>query len=785
MAEWVRIFSNRIWLGAAVLLLLCNLGLYAREQSSQAGGSVHAYSEYTNQWMQALSEVSPEEGLALLEQENQTLQGWNAARLLAQMEAGQGQVDDELLSRYRTQYDNFDAMFQAVRDGTAPAQDIAAQKAVTRWMDRLTYQMNYDEFLSSISSQADVIRRNPLFSDPHTFVYRNADKTETDYLSTRDAALKLQPGDVVTSIMKNRTSVIFSLCLMVVSITLILEPKRLGLETLERSCINGRCAVTGWRIGAIAMSAAIAAFLMQGGMLLLGTLLYRQPLFLDAPAQSILFFQRWAAPATVGGVLLWYFLFSAAGLCAVGLLLWLALSKLPSLPLGLTVYGAILLLEFYWLKQYDVNDALYPLSGFNIFRLLLPAEAAGRYLNYDLLGFPVRERTLLLAVSAVLIFACAAAALISAHFSRGTRQNGAVFKVLPRRGRSKRAYLSRHPKSVLVYEWQKLLLYCGGVLFLGVCGVLLMSQTPPPAASNMQQVQLAQYISTYTGPVDEAVLVQIRSVRQEEKQIYAESLEDDSKAAFWEYYAARCWALDELCARYEELLDMQAAGHDDLQLLDDQPFERIYGGSGTDFRLVSACVSLLALCLTIPGVFWLERNHGMELLLHSTAAGRTRLWRWKAVLALCVSIGIWLIWSGYELFQFRSLGGSWDACPANADSLFYWDSHLGSTPLLVYLIGFYAFRLVGLLSAASVTLWISSRLPAMLPAAGISALVLLVPVLLTQLGAPSLEYVSWAAKLAGDGLAVRWADVLCFGVWTVLGITALVASRHQWLRYRG
>ena len=97
------------------------------------------------------------------------MQGWNAARLLAQMEAGQGQVDDELLSRYRTQYDNFDAMFQAVRDGTAPAQDIAAQKAVTRWMDRLTYQMNYDEFLSSISSQADVIRRNPLFSDPHTF----------------------------------------------------------------------------------------------------------------------------------------------------------------------------------------------------------------------------------------------------------------------------------------------------------------------------------------------------------------------------------------------------------------------------------------------------------------------------------------------------------------------------------------------------------------------------------------------------------------------------------------
>lgn len=149
MSEWKRIFLNRIWLGTAALSLLFSLVIYATAQSSRVGSSVLAYREHTNQWTQILSVVSPEDGLALLERENQTLQGWNTARMLVQLEEWQGQIDEEILNRYREQYENLDEMLHAVRSETAPELDIAVQESVARWIDRIVYQMGYAEFWCS------------------------------------------------------------------------------------------------------------------------------------------------------------------------------------------------------------------------------------------------------------------------------------------------------------------------------------------------------------------------------------------------------------------------------------------------------------------------------------------------------------------------------------------------------------------------------------------------------------------------------------------------------------
>ena len=208
MSEWKRIFLNRIWLGTAALSLLFSLVIYATAQSSRVGSSVLAYREHTNQWTQILSVVSPEDGLALLERENQTLQGWNTARMLVQLEEWQGQIDEEILNRYREQYENLDEMLHAVRSETAPELDIAAQESVARWIDRLVYQMGYAEFVQSVSTQAAAIRRSPMFSDSNTFVYRNADRTEADYLSTTEIHLKLLPGDVIESVMENHGNMV-------------------------------------------------------------------------------------------------------------------------------------------------------------------------------------------------------------------------------------------------------------------------------------------------------------------------------------------------------------------------------------------------------------------------------------------------------------------------------------------------------------------------------------------------------------------------------------------------
>lgn len=780
MREWRRIFLSRAWLGAAAMLLVCTVGVYIQVQADGLPCSVSAYAAYTRQWEETLSGLSVEEGLAALEAEDTERMGWSMARFVIQQEENGAAGDEELLAHLREQYPGFDEKLQAVREGTAPENDVAALTAVERWIQRLTYLSGYAGYIETVSEQAGLIAGSPLY-DETSFTVRNAAKTEADFLATAGVALEAASDDVLLSLVEDQTGLVFGLCLMAVAVVLILEPRRLGLEAVERSCANGRTRLAGWRIGAVALAAAAATLLVRGGQLLTGMLLYRQPLRLGLAVQYSSFFQSWGAPDTVGGFLVWYFLFSAAGLCLAGLLFWAALSRLHSLPLGLVLCCGVLLLEYRWFQSYGINDAYYPLAGYNIFHLLSPGEIAGRYLNYDLFGLPVRERVVLALVIAGLIGAFAAVQLLSAHFARGRRRGGALSRMCQRLAQRLRGL--RRPKPVWAYEGRKLLVYSGGLLFLAVAVLFLWTLRTPSAVQSQEEALLTGYVQQYAGPLEEATLAEIAGAGDQADQDYAGALSGGTDSATLAYYAARCWALEALEERYETLLSMRAAGAEGLALVDELPLERVYGETGADLRLQGACAALLALCLILPGAFSLESRHKTRLSLLSTPGGRDRLWRGKALLSLGVTALIWLAWSLRETLLFFQIGGSWALYQVSAASLFYWDEGLGGLPLGGYLAAFYGLRLLGLLAASCLALWISARLPALLPAAGVGAMALLLPALLTRLGVPALKNVSWALWLAADGMRPGWMELACLAVWAVLGASALAASRHQWRRY--
>lgn len=783
MRELRRVFANRIWLGVTAALLVCCLALYVQQQREQLGCPVSDYVKYNNQWYVTLSQLSWGEGLDALNRAQTAQLGWSAARFYVQMEEGDASLDEEMLAHYQETYPDFDQQLQAVREGTDPQDDGAAYTAATRWLDRLTYLSGYGEKVEGVVAQAQLIQSNPFFSTPGTFTYRNADKTRADYQSAAEVKLEPTRDDVLVSLMENRTALVFALCLMGVTVVLLLEPRRLGLEGVERSCARGRTVVALWRTGALALSAVVATLLFQGGVLAAGLTLYRQPIVLDAPVQSISLLQSWAAPTSVGGFLVWCFAMTAAGLWAAGLLLWLVLSRLRSLPLGLVLCGGVLLVEYHWFDSYQVNDALYPLAGFNLFRLLCPACVAGRYLNYDLLGYPVRERVVLAVVLAGLVAGCITVALLSAHFAKGGARRSLLRRVVDRL--MQRLHQSARPRPLWVYEARKLLFYSGGLLFLSAAAFLLWKLETPPSQQGMAETLLTEYVQSYQGPLSQNTWAVISRESERADQAYAQALEAEVDGMTLEYYAARSWALDTLEQRYTQLLEMEQAGVDGLALVDEQPFESIFGDTGEGLRTQGAVVVLLGLCLLVPGCFVLESRCGMGLSLWSTPRGRTRLWRSKAGLALALTVLLWLAWTGRELSLFAQLGGRWEMVrDISGQSLFFWNEGVGSFSIWVYMVAFYALRLLGLISACGVVLAVSARMPSLLPAAGVSSGVLLLPALLAQLGAGLLGVVSWVEWLAGSGLDMTGQKAGCATLWLVLGTAALGLSQYQWRRYR-
>lgn len=776
MREGRRILLSRVWLGVLALLLLCHAGLFLRTQSERVGGSLSAYAEETRHWGGILSALPTETGAALLDKSLQSVESWNAAWEYNYNDV----IDDSWAESFREEYPDFDDKVRAIQLGAEVENGREEANALIAWQERLTYQSGYADDIASVAAQAQRIRSNPLFARSGSFDFRNAERTEADYSSIADVPLTLTADDAVNAYLNDNSALIFSLCLMIVTVVLILEPRRLGMEQVERSAANGRSVLTLWRLGTVALSALIAALAMQGSSLLLGVAAYRQPLDLSVSIQSFAFFRHWTAKTTLGGFLLWHILFRWAGLALAGLLFWLLLARIRSLPVGLVVCGGVLLLEYHWFSSYGVNDAGYPLASYNIFHLLAPEALAGRYLNYNFFGYPVRERTLMAVVLGLLLALSAGALLATAHWARGARRLNFLARLIQRVGEKLRS--KRRPRPLWLYEARKALIYCGGIVLLCAASAFVWTRPVPVNYQGREEALLTQFVQLYAGDLSTETYDEISEKRVQADAEYKKAANSDSLTL--EYMAARSSALEQLQERYHDLLTRQAAGERNLKLVDEQPLERIYGYTGQSFRLSCACAVLLGLCLTMPGFFSIEQRNGMNLTLLSAARGRRTLWHKKAAVALGCTVFLWLMWTARELWLLHGIGIRWDSLAAAGSSIGYWDAGLNALPLWLDLVLFYLLRLAGLLGAWGGILWLSAHLPALLSAGGIGAAVLLLPALLSLTGAAWLEKLSWASALAGDGLSFRWSKLIWLVLWLAAGAAGAVLSEKRWRRER-
>ena len=85
-------------------------------------------------------------------------------------------------------------MVAAVRDGTAPAEDVAGSIALEQWETRLAYLSGYGDSVAAVTEQAERIRSNPLFASSGSFDWRNAALTAGDYAPMADIPLEVAAG---------------------------------------------------------------------------------------------------------------------------------------------------------------------------------------------------------------------------------------------------------------------------------------------------------------------------------------------------------------------------------------------------------------------------------------------------------------------------------------------------------------------------------------------------------------------------------------------------------------
>lgn len=772
MEEIKRVVFRQQWIIVAILLLVGNLCLYMQQQADTLGVPLYHYDACRDAWRDRLSGLAdPGDWLAQTQAQRKEYAAWDAACFLAE---DPGEIDPYYLEKYP----DIQKKIQAVQAGRFPGVSPEARAALQRWEEQLTERAEYTAEIDRIVEQAEQIQSNPLFAKKGSFAYRNAGKTAADYLAIKNDLTGLYITDTETSVIGYQANILFHIGFLFYTVIRMLQPLANGVEPLLRTTANGRRPLALARVVILLLSAVTCVVASVGGQLLLGSILYRQAPNWSLPAQCVSALQNWTVPATVGGFFAWFCAVQIGGVFVVGLCLWLVLSHVRAPQRGIFLLALCFLGEYVLFRAYEINDAGYWLSSYNIFHLLSVQTIAQRYLNYNVLGFPVGERT---AVLVLLLLLAVALSLLT---------------ILPRRGEGKLApgrlagltKLFAHRKrrrllSSAGYEWKKLCLLSAGAVFLLAGLILLWKNEPDPIVKGQREALYTDYVDRYAGSVSEGGLGAISAERESAEADYLQIRQGQADERLLAYHEARCWALSALERRYQELLSLADEGIENVCLVNEDPYDRIYGEHGGPFRERSAAIVLAVFCLTVPLLFSIETRSGIKPLLFTTVGGRKQLWRRKMAIAFWLLLATSLIWSLYDAYLCRSIGGSSGLLAANAAGFSWYSPGQSQCAVIWYILRFGAERFFILLAATAVIWLVSAFFEQYLTALGISAALLFAPALLDKLGISILGPVSCIAWLAKSAHSVPLYGFLLIGAGCLA--SALVSGYISTRRWRG
>ena len=160
-------------------------------------------------------------------------------------------------------------------------------------------------------------------------------------------------------------------------------------------------------------------------------------------------------------------------------------------------------------------------------------------------------------------------------------------------------------------------------------------------------------------------------------------------------------------SRAEELLRTGAEKGFTPWLIEQTPFESVYGTAAQSNQHWAAVVAVLTLTLLLAGSMAYERQSGMTFLLGTTPRGRGALLTRKIIVAALTTASVWSIVYGMELHALISDFSiqTWDISVQNL-------SMMTQFPILCcikeWLVALYGYRLLMLFCGAILVLLISS-----------------------------------------------------------------------------
>lgn len=636
-----------------------------------------------------------------------------------------------------------EVLAEKITTETAVGTDKLDYVAVNNLLTQAQYLTGYADWLKSIQQNKDNMLSFSIFNDPNSFSGRNIIKTAEEFETLQGVDLTLGADGAIDALLSFPLTDYFLLLVLLLFGVSFLEERKKGAWNVVHAAPNGRLRLAVYRIMILFGVSACGVLLLYGTNLVIGLFMYGGIHDFGRALQSVELLGRLPASGTVGGFLGRYILLRAAAAFFVSLLLWLLLTAVNNVKYTIMVSAGVLAAEYSLYTFLPVQSAWNGLKYFNLFTYISLSDLYTNYLNIDLFGYPLGIRSISQLALLPLCLLLAAGCIFVHCRKKPAAGNDPLERIAYAINRvTDRGLCHLRLLGMELYKtlWvQKgvvimaLLVYLAAGLTFAADGPVL---TAAESAAQRYTIELAGEITEDTFArmdVIEAELDQTIRDHESAKIAYENGEIAQTQLNVYAYNAATAQSDQEglimVRSRAEGLWKYGAPKGFTPWLMDEAPYESIYGTAARSNQHRAAVAAVLALTLLLAGSVAYERQSGMTFLLASTLRGRGILLFLKILMAALAAAAVWAAVYGREFYTFLSACSvrTWDVPVQNLTMLAQFPVRC---PIKVFFVLLYGYRLLVLSCGAILVLLISNWVKRLETACIVSCGILLIPSLL-------------------------------------------------------
>jgi hypothetical protein len=767
MQELKRVYRNPFWYIAFVVLAVINIVLYLIVQKDNIFCSFNEYSSIDSYWQDKIADKNTDEAISLLEDEKSILM--SLSRVLAQIE-----VDDlEAVDAYVLENPKLAGYISDLKEG----KDLLLRARVyyiDDYIANLKHIETYPGYLSGIKIQAELMKKMLSKEDSSSFELKNIDKTVRDFANMEGYSYNPGNNNLILSVINNDASAVFMVLMMLVTVFLFFDERRMNLNKLVVSSPAGRSKLFFRRAGIIVFSAILITSVFYISLILSSFTIYSHSADLSRLVQSIPLFMYFPEPISLGKFLFLFGIYRALGLILSGMLFWVVFMWIRNRSISFVLMSLVYLSEYILFIVLNKNYALGWLSSINIFTMISTRPVFSRYVNLSIFGNLVIEWKAVLYAMVFLILLLSALCLIG-HV---------ILRYIPRSSElpllSKMKVQFARLKHV---ELKKVFIYCGGVIIVAVLFFTAWKYIKLPQIRNTLVDEFVENFSTkYSGPVSQDTLDlledDLKSATEEYEVNRERALYDKTAAYELEYAYARIKALNIVIERAKMIYE---TGKDNFHLIGINAYENVFGITSKSWRLEVMALAMFFLILLVSHEISYEKKSDMLTFLQTLPRGKNII-TVKTLLSILIAVIVWSAITCREIYLVYERWGGFQGLISSGLTLSVWEESIKDIPVIIYISVIYLTRLIALISAAMVALYISSVCDTYIKSILVSFGILLVPALIASL--PDMGFVSYFSYTTQISNIDIIPNLVRIAVFVAIGCVATIETKRQWRRYK-